>query len=96
MYTVNEGPGTVTITVNWTLTATSDSGGPAGAVAGADYQAASGVLSFGPKETAKTFTVQTHAVTGNHAVTLTLSGPSPGSALGAPGTATLWIVGDSP
>jgi hypothetical protein len=74
---------------------TSDPGGPSGAVAGADYQAAAGILTFGPQETTKTFSVQTQSVAGNRTVTLTLSAPSPGATLGAPSFATLWIVDGS-
>ena len=74
--------------------ATSDPGGPAGATAGADYDAASGDLTFGPNETTKTITVQTHGVTSNKAVTITLSSPSVGATLGTPSVATLWIVAE--
>ena len=72
--------------------ATSNPGGSTGAVAGPDYDGASGVLTFGANETTKTFTVQTHSVATNKAVALTLSGPSVGASLGSPSSATLWIV----
>ena len=72
--------------------ATSDPGGRAGATVGADYDAASGHLTFGRNETTKTFTVQTHGVTVNKAVTLTLYNLSPGASLRNPNTATLWII----
>jgi hypothetical protein len=63
--------------------------------AGVDYEAASGTLTFAAGEMSKTFTVQVHGNAGSSAsksVTLTLSNPSTGAALGTPTSATLWIV----
>ena len=99
-FSVAEDGGSVTITVVRT-------GGTGGGVtvqyatsngtglAGTDYDTTSGTLTFGAGETSKTFTVPVHVNAGssaNKSVTLTLSNPSTGAALGAPSTATLWIV----
>ena len=99
-YSVNEGAGIATITVKRT-------GGLAGAVtvhystsnvtavAGKDYTATSGTLSFAANETSKTFTVMITDDTLDEAdetLKLTLSNPTGGAALGAPGTATLKII----
>ena len=72
--------------------ATSDLGGPAGAVAGGDYDGSVGDLIFGPGETTKIVSVQTHPVAGNRALILSLSAPSVGATLGTLRTNTLWIV----
>ena len=63
-------------------------------LAGTDYDTRSGTLTFGTGETSKTFTVPVHVNGGSasKSVNLTLSNPSPGSALGVPATAMLWIV----
>ncbi len=101
-YSVNETQGTATITVTRTggsnvpVTvhyATSDGT----ATAGSDYTAVSGTLSFGIGETSKTFTVpilDDTAVESPETVTLTLSSPAGGAALGSPATATLTIGSD--
>jgi CSLREA domain-containing protein len=101
-YTVAEGAGTATITVNRT-------GGSSGearvayttsngtATAGSDYTTASGTLIFASGETTRTFTV---AVTNDsldepdETVTLTLSNAAGTGSLGAPITATLTITDD--
>jgi len=104
VFSVAESAGVATITVT-------RSGGAAGAtvefatvavdpgttaVAGVDYTASSGTLTFGVNETRKTFTVPilTHEVVGSGAVSvrLSLSSPAGGLALASPSTATLWIV----
>jgi len=80
------------ITVNY---ATSDGPMPNGAIAGTDYVATSGVLTFAPGETGKTFAVPIidNSVAGpNKTVGLQLSAPS-GATLGA-STAELTIVDD--
>ena len=98
-FSVAEDGGSLTITVVRT-------GGTGGGVtvqyatsngtglAGTDYDSRSGTLTFGAGETSKTFTVPVHPNAGSasKSVNLTLSNPSPGADLGAPSTATLWIV----
>ena len=98
-YSVSENGGTATITVNRT-------GGSDGAVsvnyatsngtatAGADYTAASGVLSFAAGEASKTFTVpilDDAAVENNETVNLVLTNPTGGAVLGNVAAATLTI-----
>jgi hypothetical protein len=82
-------------TVAW---ATSDGVGPNGALAGVDYTADAGSVTFGVGEKSKTFTVAITDRAGpqsppNRYLSLTLSSPS-GILLGVPSTATLWIVDD--
>jgi glucose/arabinose dehydrogenase len=101
-YTVNENQGTATITVTRT-------GGSSGGVtvnyatadgtatAGSDYTTVSGTLTFADGETTKTFTVpiiDDTAVENAETVTLTLSTPTGGAALGSPASATLTINSD--
>src|SRR5205807_194590 len=65
------------------------------AVAGTNYTATSAILTFGPGETSKTFTVgllDDSLVEGDRTVTLTLSNPAGGAALDSPATATLTVV----
>ena len=102
-YTVDENAGTATITVTLdaasavTVTvnfATSDGT----AVAGTDYTAASGTLTFAPGQTIATITViilDNAAFSGDRALDITLSDPVEAE-LGTPGTATLTIVEDDP
>jgi hypothetical protein len=99
-FSVNESQGTATITVTRTggsnvpVTvhyATSDGS----AVAGNDYTATSGTLSFGVGETQKTFTVpilDDQLVEGNETINLALSAPTDGATLGSRTTATLTII----
>lgn len=103
-YSVGETAGTATIvvtriggtsseaTVGYTV---SSGAGPNPAGAG-DFEATSGVLTFGARETSKTFTVTIHddGVPDAEAlsVDLTLDTPDNGLALGTPATAGLWIV----
>jgi hypothetical protein len=64
-------------------------------LAGTDYVARSGTLTFGVGETSKTFSVPVLVNAGsgaNKSVVLTLSAPSVGVVLGTPATCTLWIV----
>jgi CSLREA domain-containing protein len=98
-YSVDEGAGTATITVNLSAPsgrlvevdyATSDGT----ATAGSDYTAASGTLYFYPGDTSKTFTVPITDDTLDEAdetVTLTLSNPT-NATIGGTNPATLTIV----
>jgi hypothetical protein len=99
-YSVNESRASATITVTRTVSssgaatihyATSDGT----ATTGADYNSASGDLSFANGETSKTFIVNIindTDVEPDETVTLTLSNPSAGAVLGTPNPATLTIV----
>jgi uncharacterized delta-60 repeat protein len=100
-YSVAENAGGVTVTVNLaavagvpvTVTyATSDGT----AVAGTDYTAATGTLTFTPGQTTATFTiaVQDDGVfqTSNKTFNLTLSNPTNGSSLGTPSTAVVTLI----
>jgi hypothetical protein len=101
-YTVNENQGTATITVTRT-------GGSSGsvtvnyatsngtAIAGSDYTATSGTLTFAPGETSKTFTVpiiDDTLVEPDETVLLTLTSPTGGATLGGQTTAMLTIHSD--
>jgi concanavalin A-like lectin/glucanase superfamily protein/Calx-beta domain-containing protein len=100
-YNVNEGAGTVTVTVTKTGTtvlpstvnyATSDGS----ATQPADYTQTSGMLTFLPNDTSKTFTVPISPDTvyeGNETFNITLSMPV-GASLGSPNPATVTIVED--
>src|SRR5262249_49922184 len=69
------------------------------AVVAMDYTATSGVLTFNPGETSKTFTVAVTEHTspqGPKTVNLTLSSPSGGALLGTRSTATLTIIDKLP
>jgi CSLREA domain-containing protein len=102
-YPVNEGAGTVTITVNKSgntlLPASvnySTSDGTA--AAGSDYTTASGTLTFAPGDTSKQFTVTITSDTLYEAaetINLALSTPV-GATLGTPNTATATIANDDP
>jgi hypothetical protein len=98
-YNVTEG-GTATITVlrsgNRTGANTVHFDASGGTAPLADYQAASGVLTFAPNAASATFTVKTIAnplVDGNRSVNLVLSAPTGGGALlGTTATGVLNIV----
>ena len=100
-YAAGESDGTATITVTRTgdLTATSTvnySTSNGTAVAGSDYTAASGTLTFAPGVASQTFAVPILVDTTDEpdeTVTLTLSSPTI-AALGTPSTATLTITDD--
>jgi hypothetical protein len=68
------------------------------AVAGVKYQAASGVLKFGPGETTKTFGIpilDNSRVDGDQTVNLVLSNVSDGAVLGSTATAVLTIADEN-
>jgi hypothetical protein len=101
-YVVNEVDGTIAITVTRTggsdVPVTIDYAMSNGtATAGSDYTAAASTLSFDVGETSKTFTVpiiNDSVVENAESVTLALSNPTRGAALGSPATATLTINSD--
>jgi hypothetical protein len=102
-FTANESDGTATIVVtlsyafNQTVTvayATSDGT----AVAGTDYQATNGTLTFNPGDVVQSFQVPIYddGLPGpNKTVNLTLSNPT-NATLGSPSTAVLTIIDDTP
>jgi hypothetical protein len=103
-YKVGEADGVVTVTAR-------RSGGSLGgpvkvnyatsngtATAGSDYVAASGTLTFGPGEAAKSFTVHVTsdpAHEGDEAFQVTLSNTGGGASLGSPAGATVTITDDA-
>jgi hypothetical protein len=103
-YSVAQAAGTLTVTAT-------RSGGTSGAVsvayatadgtaiAGTDYTAASGTLSWAAGDSAaKTFSIaikNTTPFTGTHSFTVTLKNVSGGAALGSPSTATATIAGSA-
>lgn len=101
-YSVNEDAGTATIQVTRTGStreavtvnyATSDDT----AVAGADYESASGTLAFAANETSQSFTVPINDDTtseGTESFNLTLSSPSGNARLGSQTTAVVDILDD--
>ncbi len=98
-YSVNENAGTVTITVTrmgGTASGSvqySTSNGTA--LAGVDYQSASGTLFFFENETTKTFTVtilDDSIFEGNETINLSLSSASPSFSLGTPSSTVLTII----
>lgn len=102
-YTVNETDGTVTITVIRTNgsdgTITIDySTSNGSAIAGADYNAVSGTLTFANGETTKTFniTLLPDSLTeSNETFNITLSNPTGGATLGNTSTAVITITDNS-
>ncbi|HEY5908711.1 MAG TPA: Calx-beta domain-containing protein, partial [Vicinamibacteria bacterium] len=67
------------------------------ATPGSDYTATNGIITFGPGETAKTFTVTVlpdAQVEGSETIGLILSAPGGGATLGSPIQATLYLVDD--
>ena len=100
-YSVDEAAGTATITVTRDqggLTSTVNYSTANGtAVAGTDYLATSGTLTFNPGVLVQTFTIPiliNPLITGNETVLLNLSSPSPNASLGSPSSAVLVIVDD--
>jgi len=101
-YSVNESAGSATIVASlskasaFSVTVSyATSNGTA--LAGSDYTAASGILTFAPGTTARTFDVAIIGDTLDEAdetITLTLSNPSGNATLGTPNPATLIIVDD--
>lgn len=101
-YSVSEGSASVLITVN-------RSGGTLGgvgvsyatsngtAIAGTNYTATSGTLSWAINETVKTFSVPivSNSVTGNKTFTVTLASATGGATIGATSSATVTIIDDS-
>jgi hypothetical protein len=107
VYSVVENAGFVTITVTRTggtsgmatVDYATSPGAVSPAVPGTDYETTAGTLTFGPSETAQTFTVPVlddapPVADGNRSVTLTLSRPGGGLTLGSPTGAVLWLVDD--
>jgi uncharacterized repeat protein (TIGR02543 family) len=100
-FNVNEGDGTVTVTVTKTgstlVPATVNYGTSDGsATQPADYTQTSGMLTFLPNDTSKTFTVpiaSDNTYEGDEQFTVTLSTPV-GASLGSPNPATVTIVED--
>jgi hypothetical protein len=85
---IRQGPTSGTVSVRYAT-----SGGTA--TAGSHYIAVSGILTFNPGVTSRTFSVSTrdNSATGNRTVNLALSNPAgPGAILGNPATAVLTIV----
>ncbi|MEO8035406.1 MAG: IPTL-CTERM sorting domain-containing protein, partial [Acidobacteriota bacterium] len=102
--TVEAAGGTATITV--TRTGGSDCSvtvnyatADATAVAGSDYSATSGTLTFGPGVLSQSFTIPILNDSINEAMetfTVTITNPTGGATLLAPTVATVWIVDDDP
>ena len=101
-YSTGENAGTITITVtrtaNTNVAASVNYATANGsAVAGSDYSAASGTLSFAAGETSKTFLIPISndtQVEADETVGLTLSVPTANATLANPSTATLTIISD--
>ncbi|HKQ51182.1 MAG TPA: Calx-beta domain-containing protein [Pyrinomonadaceae bacterium] len=99
-YAVNEGAGTITITVKRAgslsaSVAVNYIASDGTARAGEDYVAACGSLTFAAGQTSRTFTVQITNDTldeTNETLNLSLAGPTKGAALGATDTAVLTIT----
>jgi hypothetical protein len=100
-YTVNEADGQATITV------VRDSAGglvtvhfataDGTAIAGVDYTAVSGTLTFQPRQTVQTFTVPVvddTIIDGDKTLSLVLNSPTGGASLGLPSVATVVIKDD--
>jgi hypothetical protein len=99
-YSVNEGDGSVILTVvrsggvQFAAGANYNTANSS-AVAGSDYTAASGSVNFAPGETQKTIVIPVNddsLVEGNETFSVSLSGPSGGATLGSPNTAVVTIV----
>ncbi len=99
-YSVGEGDGHATVTISragYAATAVSVHFATANGTAteGSDYTDASQTVSFANGETSKTVSIpitDDSLIEGNETVQLSLSGPSTGTTLGSPSTATLTIV----
>jgi len=101
-YSVAQGAGSLTVTVNRVGGSTGAVGLSYGtsngtAVAGTDFTASSGKLAWASgDDTAKTFTVPVSDATpfsGTRSFTIALSAPTGGTSLGSPATATVAITG---
>jgi hypothetical protein len=104
-YSVNEGDGLATITVT---RSGGSLGGPVtvdyatadgSALAGSDYDATSGTLTFGPGEASKSFTVPITSDSANEdaeTFQVMLSNANGGASLGSPAGATVTIADDDP
>src|SRR5438093_5701038 len=97
----NSGSATVTVTryTDTNAFSVAYATGDGTALAGLDYAAQSGTLSFGVAEMEKTFAVpilQDNLTEGVETVRLTLMNPKGQVTLGQPSEATLWIVDDEP
>jgi hypothetical protein len=101
-YSVSEGGGLATVTINRTgntssLVSVHFATANGTATAGSDYTAVSQDVSFAAGETSKTVSVpitDAHVIGGSRTVSLALSSPSTGATLTSPSTATLTIVDD--
>jgi hypothetical protein len=102
-YSVNEGNGSVTITVSRSGITTGTltvhyATGDGTAVAGLDYTATNGTLTFNSGDTSETLTVpilNDGQAEGNETINLVLSNPTGGAVLGTPATAVVTIVDSS-
>lgn len=105
VYTAEEGPGSVTLTViksgeaSGTITVKYTTGdfpaGPSTATAAQDYSPSTGTLTFAPSETMKQFTVpirEDAVYEGTETFFVTLSNPIGGAAVRAPSTAQVHIT----
>jgi virginiamycin B lyase len=98
-YSVNENAGTLTVTVQRGgdtsgTVSVHFATGDGTALAGVDYTARSGTLTFGPGVTSQGFTVpilNPGHTSGSATFNVTLSAPAGGAALGTPGTAVVTI-----
>lgn len=95
--TVNlSGASSQTVTVNYTLTNGTATGGACG---GADFVNTGGTVTFNPGETTKSISVQICDDTtyeGDETFNVTLSSPSSGATLGTPATAAVTITENDP
>ncbi|MCX6049045.1 MAG: PKD domain-containing protein [Chloroflexi bacterium] len=100
-YTVNENAGLVTITATLSVASSTSvtvnyASSNGSALAGSDYTAVAGTLTFAPNQTSKTFTLpilQDTVDESNETINLALTNPG-NATLGTPATALLTVVDD--